>query len=639
VVHRDLKPGNVMVTREGRVKVLDFGLAKIVGEESGPIDVTVLESTRSVTGPAIGTAPYMAPEQIRVSTVDARADLFAFGIILYELATGKRPFAGETRADIASAILRDQPEPIQSLRGDLPVGLSWIAARCMEKHPDARFQSAAEVARELRGLGSVTEPEASPVPKPQTVASIAVLPFVNRSHDEADEYFSDGLADELLNMLAKIRRMRVAARTSSYRFKGRGATVAEVGRALNVATVLEGSLRKAGNRVRISVQLVNVSNGYQLWSEVYDRTLDDIFAVQDDIAQSVVKELRATLLGDDSGAQAIGEVKADVARAAKGRGKSPEAHRIYLLARHYILRFTRADTIKGIEYLRQALDLEPEFALAWALLGLAYTREVDVGWAPVEEGLMRGRAALERALSLEPGLAEAHAVRGRIQAVYEWDLTAAEKSSLQALESAPGNDEVLRSRGELARHLGHNQEAIDFAHRALEQDPLSAPSYSNLGLVLSSSGRYAEALDAFRKALEFSPERVGPHAAIAMALVHLDRGEEAWAETALEPDEGYRLWAKAIVGCQVGRADESTRALRELTEKYADDSAFQIAEAHAARGEVEETFAWLERAYRQRDGGLIAELNSSPHLRALGNDPRMSALVKRLGFPTERRLS
>ena len=225
-----------------------------------------------------------------------------------------------------------------------------------------------------------------------------MLPFVNMSRDEENEYFADGLAEELLNVLAKIRGLRVAARSSAFTFKGKGATVAEVGRALNVATVLEGSVRKAGNRMRISVQLVKVVDGYQLWSETYDRTLEDIFAVQDDIAQSVVKELRTTLLGEAADAQAGKEATAEVAAAVKGRSTDPEAHRLFLQARHFIDRSTREDTAKGIGYLKEALALEPEFALAWAELGRAYASEANWGWAPAAEGLrgVRGRRRRER---------------------------------------------------------------------------------------------------------------------------------------------------------------------------------------------------------------------------------------------------
>ena len=272
--------------------------------------------------------------------------------------------------------------------------------------------------------------------------SIAVLPFVNRSHDEEDEYFSDGLADELLNVLAKIRGLRVAARSSAFTFKGKGATVAEVGRALNVATVLEGSVRKAGNRMRISVQLVKVADGYHLWSETYDRTLEDIFAVQDDIAQSVVKELRTTLFGE-SDAKAEQHASAQVAAAVKGRTADPEAHRLFLQGRHLIDRRTREDSARGIGYLKQALEIDPDFALAWAELARAYATEADAGWVPAVEGVARAREAVARALALEPDLAEGHAGMGWIQMYYDWDWHAAEASLQRALELAPGNADVL----------------------------------------------------------------------------------------------------------------------------------------------------------------------------------------------------
>jgi TolB-like protein len=461
--------------------------------------------------------------------------------------------------------------------------------------------------------------------------SIAVLPFLNRSHDEEDEYFADGLTDELLNVLAKIPGLRVAARSSAFTFKGKGATVAEVGRALNVATVLEGSVRKAGNRMRISVQLVKVTDGYQLWSETYDRTLEDIFAVQDDIAQSVVKELRTTLLDQVADARVGNEVTAAVAAAVKGRSTNPEAHRLFLQGRHFIDRMNDDDIAKGIGYLQEALVLDPGFALAWAALGDAYSIPTGVSWAQGTQRYGRAREAVARALVLEPDLAEGHEAMGWIQFVHDWDWRGAEASLRRALELAPGNAVALRRSAVLAGSLDRLDEAIALGRRALEQDPLSNLAYHNLGVYLHASGRLAEADAAYRKALELAPQRMATRANLALNLLAEGRGEVALAEALREPDSMSRLYALAIIHQAGGRRAESDVALQELIANHGSGFAYPVAVVYAARGAADLAFEWLERAYGQRDPGLFG-VKPDPPLRSLHADPRWEAFLRKMGL-------
>ena len=475
----------------------------------------------------------------------------------------------------------------------------------------------------LHAAASAATSDASP--------SIAVLAFVNMSRNEDDEYFADGLAEELLNVLTKIRGLRVAARSSAFTFKGKGATVAEVGRALNVATVLEGSVRKAGNRLRISVQLVKVADGYHLWSERYDRTLEDIFEVQDDIAQSVVKELRATLLGEAVDATAITGVNEQVAVATRGRATNPEAHRLYLQARHLLDRRNRDDTTKGIGFLKQALELNSAFALAWVELSRAYATEVSEGWTAVAKGLGHAREAAVRALVLEPELAEGHAQLGWIQMNHDWNWRGAEASCTKALELAPANAAVLRRAGALAANMGRLDQGIALYHRAIEQDPLSAAAYNNLALALDAVGRFADAEQAYRRALELAPQRIATHATLALNLLAQGRTDEGLNEALREADEMWRNWVLAIVQHTASHSAEADEAQRQLITKHAEDAAYQIAEVYAARGKPDLAFEWLERAYIQRDSGL-SEMNWKPQLRLLHGDPRWSAFLRKIGL-------
>ncbi|HET9234221.1 MAG TPA: tetratricopeptide repeat protein, partial [Candidatus Eisenbacteria bacterium] len=532
------------------------------------------------------------------------------------------------------AILREATKPLRALRPEMPQELERIVSRCLEKNPRERVQSALDVSNELRRLRKDlerSEPGAVARPVTEKVASIAVLPFANRSASADDEYFSDGLADELLNVLSKIKGLRVTARSSAFTFKGKQAAAAEIGRALNVSTLLEGSVRKAGNRIRVSVQLVNVADSSHLWSETYDRTLEDIFAVQDDIAHSVVKELRTTLLGEADDSDASGTAKAEVARAAKGRGTDPEAHRLYLLARHLSDRLTREDLAKAIEYLKLAVARDPQFALAWAELSRVYVLEANSGWAVIAEGFAKAREAVERAFALEPNLPEGHTAMGSIRLFHDWDWRSAEVSLGRALELAPGNTAALRIAGLLAGNEGRLEESIALNRRALEQDPLSASTYNNLGMDLHAAGRPAEAEAAYHKALELAPNKAVSHALLSLALLVQDRSEEALTEAMKEPDELFRLWALSIIHGALAHGAESEAALRELIDKYSVGGAYQVAGVYGARAELDTAFEWLERAHAQRDGGLVG-LKTSPHFRSLHGDPRWRAFLKKMGL-------
>ncbi len=650
IVHRDIKPANIFVTARGHAKVLDFGLAKLLR----PVDEATVSESLTQAGVAPGTLPYMAPEQLRGQPADARSDIYALGTVLYEMGTGQRPFREELGPRLIDDILHTEPVSLRALNAHVPAELERIILKCLEKDPDNRYQSAKELMVDLRRLATPSVPVAvvparrvgrRPVllatgiaivvvavvagvwlgrrgqtpPVPVGPPSIAVLPFADMSPAKDQEYFADGLAEELLNKLAKIPELKVVARTSSFQFKGKSEDLRVIGEKLNVTTVLEGSVRKEGNRVRVTAQLINASNGFHLWSETYDREMTDIFAVQDEIARSVAGALKVTLLGQ----QAV---------PASKPAPNVEAYNAYLQGMYFYERRTEADLGKAAGYYEQALSLDRNYAPAWA--GLAEVRQYQAGqgYVPMAAGYGEARAAAERALALDANLAEAHVALGSIQIWWDWDWVGADGSFQRALALEPRNAKVLVGAMDLARTLGRFEDALALGRRATELDPLSATAHWTLGFTALYAGRLEEALAALNKTLELSPEH--PLARTTLARVYLAqaRPQQALAEMEHQAELFWRLYGLALAHHALGQKKESDAALAEMIEKDQDTAAFQIAEVYAFRGEADRAFEWLERAYVQRDPGC-PQVKGDPLMKNIERDPRYAAFLKKMRLP------
>lgn len=450
-------------------------------------------------------------------------------------------------------------------------------------------------------------------------SSIAVLPFVDLSPEKNQEYFSDGLAEELLNDLSKIPGLRVTARTSSFQFKGKSEDLRTVGQKLNVAAILEGSVRKDGNRVRITAQLIQTSDGFHLWSESYDRELNDIFAVQQEIAGAVAASLKLALFGGKTA-------------TPSPPSTNSEAYNAYLQGRYFYERRSKEDLEKATGYYERAIQLDPKFAPAWA--GLAWSRAVRAGsgYVPADEGYRKTREAAEQALALDPNLAEAYAAIGFTQTVYDWDWAGADASYQRALALEPGNANILRQADVVPLALGRFDEALALDRRAVDLDPLNPSGAYSLAQTAFYAGRLDEAVAALNKVFELAPQR--PQAHRLLGLIHLAQShpQEALAEMEREQELLWRLHGQALAYHALGRKRDSDRALMELVGKFHTEAAFQIAEVYAYRGETENALEWLERAYAQRDGGL-AEIRGDPLLRSLEREPRYAALMNKLHLP------
>jgi serine/threonine protein kinase len=490
IVHRDLKPANVMITAPDDVKILDFGVAKLADERAGGE-----ETTLTGAGMAVGTIAYMAPEQVRGEAIDTRADLFALGAVLYEMATGRQPFAGATAGVVAEAVLNRTPPPLRSVTPGLPLALEHIVTRLLEKNRDRRYHAAADVAADLERLRD-TGTGPAPTPSrgtPPVEASVAVLPFRNMSADPENAFFSDGIAEDLIGALARIDGLRVVSRAASFRFRDQTADPPAIGTALGAGALVEGSVRRSGDRLRITAQLINAANGYQMWSGRYDRTLADIFDIQDQIVEALVQAIAPTLLGrtKDAVLRPTGNV---------------EAYELYLKGRHYWHQRTPAVLKLAIQCFERAIALDPDFALAYAGVSDCWSMYRAYGWLPHAVCQTPAKTAIDRAMALGPDLAEVHFAHGIYTLYFERDWRASEAEFRRAVETNPHWSLAHVYLG-IVLVTAHGVEAgRPHMQRALELDGLS-PFVHALASVAYSIGRaYREAEGAAQRALEVQPD-------------------------------------------------------------------------------------------------------------------------------------
>jgi serine/threonine-protein kinase len=617
IVHRDLKPENVFLTLDHRVKVLDFGLAKLSHFDKAGAP----PSAATTPGTLLGTLAYMAPEQVQGRDADARSDVYALGGVLQEMLTGRHPFRRATGADTMTAILRDEPEI--GPHPNLNPALTEVVKRCLEKKADDRFPSARHVAHALERAASSSALSADA----PTLRSVAVLPFENVSQEPEQEYLADGMTDALIIDLGKIASLKVISRTSVMRFKRVRRPLHEIARELDVEAVVEGSVLRVGDRVRVTAQLVDAARDRHLWAERYERDLRDVLALQGELAHTIAQRVRATLTPDQE------------ARLRRNRAVNPDVYHLDLQGRHFWNKRSQASLRRALECFQRASDEDPTYAPAWVGIADCFNMLCNYGYLEPAIGHPRALAAAEKALALDPDSGDARRALALVRWQFEWRWEEAEAEYRRAQDRDPNSSTQRLWHGVFqAVWRGAYDDAIADVSRALELDPLSLVATADLGWIHYFAGRYDRAIALYRRAIEIDADFFMPHWFLGQALVETGEFEQAAAELATADRLiGGSARMVAYRGHALGRGGERDKAIaviadldQRATTAYVPPYLWALVWASLA--DADQTIAWLEKAFASKDS-LLRDLRVDPSLDAFRRDPRFADLVRRMGFP------